>query len=477
MIRLTLAFVLLFTSLYCEAQITRLMSPTGALTPHWKQLAVPVKPVWLKGRFYTKLDDDTFIATNGTPTGTIKLVGFTDIKSIAYYIATSRYLYYTSYTGGKVRLTRYDPETGVHAALFSGTRQFAESDETVLIFSVFENKLVVSSWLWNASANKTFTYVYAIHDADAVPNAYLLAASTNANGILDGPAGLSDGQVITRYDMKTENGPSNKQMYVFDYVDSVAKGYRVKKTYDFAQIGHEVNSLVTVGNDVLIILVNKKKAQEKLPNATSLWLLRNKTTKKICDLPEVKSNSFGGSLRAGDYTLLRFDEVIYSYNMRTGLVKTAVVFKPDESLGCITSHDYLKHSGDSVWFRMGTRQAGGTTVYRLQVLSLKANMVSQPAFNLPARFSSSFLFMQPNLQHLYFYGNYLYYFEAVDGADQLFQLSMHSGEVKKIVLPQTPTSSFIKIADVIQVGGSLLLKAYYKTKKETILETFLYQLP
>ena len=221
-----LSFLLLVISQYSFAQFTEIFSNTGTLTPHWKKLGTPVTPAFLKGSYYFKLDDNSFIATDGTVAGTKKLDGFGDIKNISRYFATSKYLYYLVYSGGKGSVRRYDPVSRSHADVMNGIYYFTVEDAASLVFSVFENKIVVSSWLWIPKGNKTITYLYAIHDADTVPAVYTLAASTDGVGITDGPAGVSDEEVAAIYDLKTEGWhTSNKVLYVFAFKDSVTKSY------------------------------------------------------------------------------------------------------------------------------------------------------------------------------------------------------------------------------------------------------------
>ena len=234
---------------------------------------------------------------------------------------------------------------------------------------------------------------------------------------------------------------------------------------------------MAAGNDVLLLLDDKKKIAEKKTNFSSIWRLRNKTTTKLADLPETKYAA-ASTYRSGDWVFILFDEAVYSYNTRTGLLQTEMALKKDEIYGYVTPGDHMYSNGDIAWFRIGTRQPGGTVSYRLEMLNLATHKVSRPAVNLPSRFSTSIMYDQPELQYPYFSANYIYYFDefSASGA-QLFQQSLQGGAIKKIALPKNAAGSFVQFTGVTQLGGTLVLKGELKAKKKQVVKSFLYRLP
>lgn len=476
--RTFLILALLFhAAISLQAQFTEIASGTTALTPHWKNLAVPVTPAYLGGHYYLKMDDKTFIKTNGTLGGTAVLPGFMDIPKIADYVATSNYLYYSTYKEGKIFITRFDPIKQVHTPVKNSSKVFAETDETIMVYSVFQHKLIISCWYYNRSASKTFVYVYAIHDNDPSPNAYLLAASVNQDGILDGPVGLSDEQVIAMYNLKTPGMDAKKVVYAFGFNDSLNRGYTVKKNYDFSEIGLQINSVVGINNDVLFVLNNKKKIDANETGATSVWLLRNKSAKKLGDLSGVRKNSLSRTYQSGEWQFLQFDDAVYSFNSRTSLLKQVIGLQPNESLAYITPAHQLQLRGDTLWCRVGTKQADGNTRYQLSWILLSKPETRQLVNGLPQRFNTAYWYEQRSLYYPYINGTKIYFFEEFNGnGAQLFQYSMTNGQTVKLIPPSTSIVAYEGITQVIPVGSSLIIKCNYKTGKETVIKTFLFKM-
>jgi len=460
-----------------HAQFTEIVSNTSQLTPHWKNLAVPVTPALIGGYYYLKLDDKTFIKTTGQAGGTVQLTGFMDIPKIADYVGTSEYLYYSTYKEGKVFITRFDPIKQQHTPVRNSSRIFAEHEESILVYSVFQHKIIVSCWYYDRSAGRTFVYVYAIHDNDPTANAYLLSASVNQDGILDGRVGLSDDQVIAMYNLKKTGQEIKKVVYAFGFNDTLKGNYSVKKNYDFTEIGLQLNAVAGIGNDALFVLNNKKKIDAKEPGATSIWLLRNKSAKKLGDLQSVKTNSLSGTYQSGDFQFLKFDEAVYSYNTRTALLKNVITLQPGESLAYITPGQQLQLRGDTLWCRVGTKQTDGNITYRLTWILLTDPGLRHLVPGLPVHLTNSYWFEQRSIYYPYINGNCIYYCDEFAGnSAQFFQYSLSTGQVTKITPPSSPSLIYEGITEVVPIGSSLLMKAGYKSGKEKVIKTFLYRM-
>lgn len=60
------AFTIVLFAFSAIAQVAEINVNTDILTPHWKNLPRNPVPVLLKGKYYFKLDNNGFVATDGT---------------------------------------------------------------------------------------------------------------------------------------------------------------------------------------------------------------------------------------------------------------------------------------------------------------------------------------------------------------------------------------------------------------------------